>query len=284
MSPDTLVLTPLTPTDLAIEADEPLTPDRLGALGGERAVASVRVWHGRQAAQLGDFYAVRGTGAARLVIEGDARRLDGIGAGMEQGEVVVEGSAGRMVGAGMRGGAITVRGDCGDDAGSGMAGGVLVVEGSAGARVGAAAPGASRGMTGGEIVVAGAAGAQAGRAMRRGLIVVGGDAGPEAGAAAIAGTVIVFGAAGTGSGRWSKRGSLVIMRGAEVPASFRYACTYRPPHVALTLAHLRRRHGRLLAVDDRWIAGSYRRFCGDMAELGKGEILLWTQPASPPAA
>jgi len=281
MMPDTLVLTPRVIPERTLELEGALAP---GALGGEAAMARVRVWHGREAAELGDFYSVRGGGGARLVIEGDARHLDGIGAGMEQGEILVEGAAGRSVGAGMRGGSIVVRGDAGDDAGSGMAGGVLVVEGSAGARLGAAVPGAARGMTGGEIVVAGSAGAGAGRGMRRGLVVVGGDAGAEAGAAAIAGTVVVFGAAGAGSGRWSKRGTLAIMGGGDVPASFRYACTYRPPHLALVLTQLRRRHARVLrAIDDRWITGRYRRYCGDMAELGKGEILLWTEPA-PPAA
>src|SRR5215211_6844567 len=127
MPPDTLILTPRTTPELPLELDGALAPDRLGALGGERAVAKVRMWHGRQAAELGDFYTVRGSGAARLVIEGDARGLDGIGAGMEQGEIIVEGSAGRGVGAGMRGGSITVRGDAGDDAGTGMAGGLLAI-------------------------------------------------------------------------------------------------------------------------------------------------------------
>src|SRR5215212_6186314 len=170
MTPDTLVLTPRATPERTIELEGTLAP---GALGDERAAAKARVWHGRDAAELGDFYSVRGSGAARLVIEGDAARLDGIGAGMEQGEIIVEGAAGRSVGAGMRAGSIVVRGDAGDAAGAGMAGGVLVIEGSAGERLGAAAPGAARGMTGGEIIVAGSAGAGAGRGMRRGLVVVG---------------------------------------------------------------------------------------------------------------
>jgi len=279
--PDAIVLTPRATPELSLDVAGAFAPDRLAALGGETAMAKVRVWHGRQPAELGDFFHVRGGGAAgRVVIEGDASRLDGIGAGMERGEVVVEGSAGRHVGAGMRGGTITVRGSVGDDAGEAMAGGALVVHGSAGARLGAAPPGASRGMAGGEIVVAGPAGARAGHAMRRGLVVIGGDAGPEAGSAAIAGTVLVLGAAGAGSGRGSKRGTLAVMGECEVPAGFRYACAYRPPHLALALVHLRRRYGGVLrGIDEHRIGGVYRRFCGDMSELGKGEILLWTNTA-----
>jgi hypothetical protein len=29
-------------------------------------------------------------------------------------------------------------------------------------------------------------------------------------------------------------------------------------------------------VQDRHLAGAYRRFSGDLADLGKGEILEWT--------
>jgi hypothetical protein len=30
-----------------------------------------------------------------------------------------------------------------------------------------------------------------------------------------------------------------------------------------------------LSIADHWIAGAYHRHSGDMAELGKGEILQW---------
>jgi len=118
-------------------------------------------------------------------------------------------------------------------------------------------------------------GRDAGALVRRGLIVVGGDAGPGAGRAMIAGTLVVFGALGPGAARWSKRGTLVAMCGVEVPPTFRYACTYRPPHVALVLTYLRTRYA--LAVEGCHITGEYRRYSGDLAELGRGEILEWIE-------
>jgi formylmethanofuran dehydrogenase subunit C len=204
----------------------------------------------------GELFDIRGTPAGLLRFEGDLRHARGLAAGLAGGTVVVEGSVG-------------------EDAGLGMGGGVLRIRGDAGARAGGAAPGHKRGMTGGELVVDGAAGPEAGAGMRRGLLVVGGDAGERAGLGMLAGTVMVFGAAGTGAGQWSRRGSIVALGAITPPATYRYACVYRPVHLRLTLTHLRSRHG--MPVADRHLDGTYRRYSGDLAELGKGEILAWTK-------
>src|SRR2546426_352573 len=111
-----------------------------------------------------------------------------------------------------------------------------------------------------------------GTAMAGGEIVIAGGAGPGM----IAGTVVVFGKAAAGAGRFLKRGSLVALGAIERPASFRYACTYRPPHIPVLLRYLRARYG--LAVAERQITGRYARYSGDLAELGRGEILQWVAP------
>jgi len=92
----------------------------------------------------------------------------------------------------------------------------------------------------------------------------------------IAGTVVVFGKAAAGAGRFLKRGSLVALGAIERPATFRYACTYRPPHLPVLLRYLRARYG--LAVAEPQITGRYARYSGDLAELGRGEILQWVAP------
>src|SRR6266571_3039086 len=79
--------------------------------------------------------------------------------------------------------------------------------------------------------------------------------------------------AAPGAGRFLKRGSIVALGAIERPATFRYVCTYRPPYVPVLLRYLGARYG--LAVADRHITGRYERYAGDMAELGKGEILRW---------
>jgi len=89
----------------------------------------------------------------------------------------------------------------------------------------------------------------------------------------IAGTVVVFGKAGPGTGRFLKRGSIVALGEVERPGTFRYACTYHPLHVALLLRYV----GLRCRVDvtPAQVAGRYERYSGDLAELGRGELLHW---------
>jgi formylmethanofuran dehydrogenase subunit C len=128
-------------------------------------------------------------------------------------------------------------------------------------------------MTGGEIVVLGRAGPEAGLRMRRGLLAIGGAAGPNAGAAMIAGTLVLLAPAPAGTGTWSKRGSIVALGPVTIPPTYRLACTYQPVHVRLILGRLRARFA--LPVEERHLSGFYRRYSGDLADLGKGEILEW---------
>ena len=229
-----------------------------GAWGGltvaELARRSVPLEEGTSV-PLGDLFEVTGEPAGRIRLEGDLTKADRLGAGLAQGEVIVDGSVG-------------------DEAGIGMSGGVIDIRGDAGARTGGAAGDARRGMTGGELVVRGSAGPEPGTRMRRGLLVVAGDVARHAGPGMIAGTVMVLGGTGPAPGLWSKRGSIVALGPVEIPPTYRYACTYQPEHLRLTLLRLRKRYD--LAVDERYVSGSYRRYSGDLADLGRGEILAWT--------
>ena len=259
----------------AREIDGPLVvtqidPAKIAELS-EADIAALPVSRGGRHAALGDFFTVQGERSARVRVVSSTRDIDGFGTGMTGGELEIEGDAGALVGAGMRGGVLRVRGSVGDDAGAAMAGGLLRIDGDAGARLGANTPGAAKGMAGGEIVVLGSAGPEAGARIRRGLIVVGGDAGRDAGRAMIAGSLVVLGSCGEGTGRGSKRGSLVACGTVQVPATYRYACTYQPPHVRMTLLYLVRRHG--LVIDAAVIESQFRRYCGDAGDPGKGEIL-----------
>ena len=256
------------PADLDLEG---FSPGRLAELD-EQAIGRLPLWAGGRQVPLGDVFDIRGDRSDRVRLEGDLGAVIGIGAGMDGGELIVDGDAGDRAGAGMRGGHLHVLGSIGNDAGSAMAGGVLRVTGNAGDRLGAAAPGAAKGMTGGEIIVGGSAGAEAGARARRGLIVVGGDTGDDAARAMIAGSLIVLGRTGRNPGRGNKRGSIVAAGALEVPATYRYACTFKPPHLRLTFAYLQRQYG--VAVEDRLFDGTWRRYCGDIGDPGKGEILV----------
>lgn len=213
------------------------------------------VWvEGDGAARLGDVFDIKGAPAPRIRLIGDLALLDGIGTGLTAGEIVVEGDAGWYLGRAMSGGLIEVRGNVGPHAG-------------------AAEPGAKRGITGGEIIIRGSAGGHLGAGLRRGLIVVEGDADAGAGRAMLAGSIVVFGRTGPDPGLWSKRGSIVAFGALTPPAPYRYACTYRPPHLSVTLTYLKARHG--VPITPEHLTGLYRRYSGDLAELGAGEILAW---------
>jgi formylmethanofuran dehydrogenase subunit C len=210
---------------------------------------------GRGTVPLGELCTITGNPDGTITFIGDFGPAVRLGAGLSEGAVVIEGRIG-------------------DEVGLGMAGGSIDVRGNAGAGAGAAAPEARRGMTGGELVVHGSAGQGAGALMRRGLLVVGGSLAPNAGAAMIAGTIVAFRAFAPAAGLWSKRGSIVALGEVTIPSTYRYACTYQPPYLRLMLLRLKARYG--LSVEGRHLSGSYRRYSGDLAELGKGEILAWT--------
>jgi formylmethanofuran dehydrogenase subunit C len=250
-----------------------IRPDALAALASS-AILQLPLFVGRQRAALGDLFEFGGEKSDDVRVVGELSRVDGLGTAMQAGTLTIDGEAGCAVGYGMRGGTIDALGDVGDDAGVAMSGGLLRIRGSAGNRLGAAMPGASRGMTGGEILVHGDAGDEAAARARRGLVVIGGDAGPGAAHAMIAGTIMIGGRVGSGAGVWSKRGSVIALGKVEIPATYQYACTYRPSYVSVLVRYLQR--VRRFPIDDRFAVGRYKRWTGDVADVGKGEILEWT--------
>lgn len=267
---DRITLTLRAPLERPLDA-EAIAADRFATLGAQE-ISALRLWDGRSSIALGDVFSVSGDRSQSVVLEGDLAKLHGVGSMMAAGTLEISGSIGNAVGARMGGGAIRVQGSAGDDAGSAMSGGSLVIGGNAGDRVGGALQGASKGMTGGEIIVRGGAGREAGARMRRGILCCA-AAGTGAGLGMIAGNIIVAGAIGDGAGLGNKRGSVVALGGVRVPETYAYACTYRPPHLSLMLLFLRARYA--LAVDDAHVHGLYKRYSGDLADIGKGEILEW---------
>lgn len=270
---DEIALTLRRPLDRPIDASQ-LALDHWSELdAGDIARRGVRV-AGIGLAPLGELFDVKGGRARRIRFVGDLTMVEGLGTGLDGAELVIEGSVGREVGARMKSGRVEVRGNAGWGAGLEMAGGRLEIQRDAAARVGGAPLGAKRGMTGGEIVVRGSAGPEAGASMRRGLVVIGGDADEGAGRATIAGTVVVLGAVGPNPGQWSKRGSIIALGSIQPIPTYRYACTYRPQYVSLLFQYLAKQWR--LPLTREHVNGLYRRYSGDLAELGAGEILAWT--------
>ena len=221
------------------------------ALAGRPADEIARMRLGRLA--VGDVFAVSAGDSAELVLQGGSPLLDGVGAGMQAGTLLVEGAVGAFAAAGLRGGRMEVRGDAGD-------------------HLGGPAPDGRQGMSGGVVLVRGNAGARAADRMRRGLLIVEGNAGAETASGMIAGTVAICGAVGAAPGVLMRRGTLLLGTPPAAPP---------PGFVVGTLAadgtFLRLLARFLQAVSPlaaSHVAAVQHRWLGDLAARGQGEILV----------
>jgi formylmethanofuran dehydrogenase subunit C len=252
----------------------PLTPERLrNAAPGD--IARIALASGNRRIPVGELFAVAAGNPAEIIIRGSTSRLDFIGRDMRDGAITVEGDAGAYLGQGLGGGRIRVTGSAGPWAAAEMLGGSIVIEGDAGDFLGAALPGAMRGMSGGIVAVRGRAGERAGDRMRRGIIVVRGAAGAYAGSRMIAGTLMVMGGgSGAYPGLGMKRGTLLF---PELPQPALPSFVDCGLH---DLGFLSVLHRTLRDLDSDIVANvapatRVRRYVGDFAADGKGEILVW---------
>jgi len=248
-----------------------VSPD---CLGGLSPLAAARRSAGGAAPTLGDIFAIDVDGDREpdtITIEGDLRGVARLGAGMSRGRLVVRGDAGPRAGSRMSGGRLEIEGDTGARAGEGMTGGILVVGGSAGDRLGAPVAGGARGVDGGVIVVRGGAGAMAAFRMRRGTVFIGGATGPAAGAAMIAGTLVLARAPGPGAGALMRRGTVVVLCPFTPGATFA-AAGRAPAHHLKPWWDALGRAG--VPLPERLPAARFARYSGDLAEGGRGEMLI----------
>lgn len=267
-----LVLTTRQPLDLPVEV-ELLHPHPLRELSTAE-IGRLTVAQGNRQVPVSELFDIERSGTdEELVFVGDTGQLKRIGEKLAGGRIVVDGSAGMHAGAMMTAGEITVRGDAADWAGAEMRGGALRVAGNAGDCLGAGYRGSRKGMRGGEIFVMGHAGHEVGTALRRGLIAVAGNVGHACGFGMLAGSIVVFGRAEQQLGAAMKRGTIVCLNPAGPPdllPTFRHACDYQPTFLRGLLKYLA---SQGLPVVREQIEGVFRRHCGDLLELGKGEIL-----------
>jgi formylmethanofuran dehydrogenase subunit C len=232
---------------------------------------------GNGSAELGELFGVEGErGDERLVVEGDLGHVQGLGRGLDGGELVVRGDTGPLLGAEMSGGRIEVDGSAGDWAGAELRGGTLHIRGAAGRFLGAAYPGSRLGMREGVILVEGAAGDDAGMLMRRGLIAIRGGAGLGLGRSMIAGTIVVLGPVGRYAGAGMKRGTLVLpgLEGAPddvILPTFAPAGRFPMPFLPIYYRQLALWG---FATPPAVSSAVLDRYNGDRAVDGRGEVLV----------
>lgn len=263
-----LTLTLKEPPSVPLEA-ESVSPDVVAGLGRD-AVRALPVFLGKRRLRLDDCFEVEGEGDD-IELRGDLRRVKWVGKGMTRGRIAISGSVGMHLGAYMAGGTIEVAGDAGDWVGGEMTGGTIRVRGSAGGQIGAAYRGSMSGMSGGTILIDGAAGIEIGMRMKRGLIAVRGAVRDFAGLQMKGGTIVLMGGAELRTGAWMQRGTIISLAPLRLLPTFADCCTFSPAFLRVYANHL-----RPLGFD--LPDGNYRRYAGDAAVPGKGEILVWSSP------
>ncbi len=248
----------------------PLIPQNLAGKSAAE-IASIELQTTRVRVAAGDVFRIRMGDSDALVIEGGAERFDRVGMGLAAGSIRVEGEVGVEVGRLMSGGQLIVRGDAGPFAGSGMKGGTLTIEGDAGERLGGPLSGETIGMSGGVLHVRGDAGERAGDRLRRGFILIEGRAGAYAGSRMIAGTLAIGEEAGELPGYLMGRGTILLGQGATLLSPTFGDCGEHDLVAARLMAdYIAQASGKLARLFRRPL----RRLAGDLAALGKGEILL----------
>ena len=260
-----LTLTLKEPTAVPIEA-ECVSPDVLAPLP-HADVRALPVMLGKRTLRLDDLFEVEGDGSDDIELRGDLGKVKWVGRGMTRGRVRVVGHAGMHLGSYMTGGAIEVTGNASDWVGGEMGGGTIRVRGNAGGQLGSAYRGSMSGMSGGSIVVDGAAGIELGMRMKRGLIAVGGPVRDFAGLQMKGGTIVLMSGAELRTGAWMQRGTIISLKPLRLLPTFAFACDYTPPFLPLYARHL-------AALGLQLPIATYRRFAGDAAVPGKGEILV----------
>ncbi len=247
----------------------PLVPHRLAGKPAAE-IAAIELQTTREKCTVGDVFSIAGDGAGSIRFETGSTRFDNVGHGLDSGEIVVAGDCGHAAGRAMSGGRLTIEGGAGPFAATGLSGGRLEIKGDAGDFLGAPLDGEMEGMTGGLVIVRGRSGDRTGDRLRRGTIVVEGAAGDFFGSRIIAGTLIARGGAGRMPGYLMRRGTILLGAAPDLSPTF----------VDCGAHHLdfARVFSRLLAPDSTGAADLFaaplRRFGGDTAVLGKGEVFF----------
>lgn len=250
----------------------PITPNNLSGKKPTE-IGGIRLQSGNRKVRVSDLFTVSAGSTEEIVIRKLNGKFDNVGAGLSSGTLSVHGDIGHRAGAGMTGGTLTIHGGTQDWAGTGMTGGTLKINGNTGRCLGAAWPGDTQGMRGGTIIVTGNAGERVGDKMRRGAIVIEGNAGDYCGARMISGSILVCGKVGDFIGFSMKRGSILLTRAPTLPATFNDCGSFEFGFLPLLLRSMGQLSRRAAQLSKRSSARA-RRYAGDLANIGRGELLI----------
>ena len=250
----------------------PLTPDNLA--GKSLAdIGAILLDSGREKLRADSLFDISGNDAADIVFNNANGKLDFIGSQMKSGRITVNGGAGSYLGLQMRNGHIVLNGNADAFLASGLAGGLIEVKGNVGDFLAAALPGDRKGMKGGIVLISGNVGERAGDQMRRGIILIEGNAGSYLASRMLAGTIGVLGSVGEYVGYGMRRGTLLLKQEPKLHATLQDCGTHTLPFLSLMFKSFRNLPSKFAAISQNRV----QRYAGDIANDGKGEILVFKQ-------
>ncbi|ODR97031.1 hypothetical protein AUC69_12965 [Methyloceanibacter superfactus] len=246
----------------------PLVPARLAGMS-RKDIEAVSIGTTRETLTVGDAFKVKGKDAQNIHFVGTDERCDKIGAELEGGAIFVDGDAGASLGARMKSGKIGVTGSAGVLAAASMAGGEITIRRNVGAQACGVALGETMGMKGGFVTVGGDTGALLGERMRRGPRGRRRQGGRLCRRPHDCRHARAQRGAGRYAGYGNRRGSLIFMeKPKDILPTFSDCGVMEFDYLRLLEKWLRDQDIRIRLGDRA------RRLMGDMAVLGKGEMLI----------
>lgn len=264
-----LTLTLKTPLQQRVDCS-PLTPDYLAGKSATD-IAAIELHCGNRKLRVDAVFEISGDDTNEIIfINGDGK-LDFIGSKMQSGNIVIHGNAGAYLGFQMKKGEITLHGDASAYVASGMAGGSIKINGNVGDFLASAIPGDRKGMKGGTVIITGNAGDRVGDQMRRGIVLIEGNVGAYCASRMLAGTIGVLGSVGDYVGFGMRRGTLLLFSTPNLHATLQDCGSHTLPFLSLMFKSFRTLPSKFATINKNRV----RRYAGDLANDGKGEILVF---------
>lgn len=260
-----------------------LTPDVIVGKSIEK-IRKIKLWHGNKQVPLSKlfragFSAGLDMGGPTLDIHGPISTVRHLGEDMERGKIIVHGDVGMHCGVRMKGGFIRITRNADHWLGAEMSGGKILVEGDVGDKAASAYLGSKYGMKGGSLHIKGSAGHELGMGMRRGVIVVEGDTDSFTGTRMLAGTIFVRGKLGKRAGASMRyKGSIIaIGEATDLLPTHVYNGEYKSMLFLRLLFDAIEGEIAGIKFTEKEREGPYRRFTGDFAAGGQGELLFLSE-------
>jgi formylmethanofuran dehydrogenase subunit C len=247
----------------------PLTPDLLAGKSAAE-IAATELQSGRFKLRADSLFDISGDDSSDIVFDQSCGKLDNIGQAMRSGRITVQGDVGSYLGFQMKKGEIVVHGNADAFVASGMAGGMIQVNGNVGDFLAAAIAGERKGMRGGIVIVKGNAGDRVGDQMRRGLLLIEGDVGSYCASRMLAGTIGVLGKVGDYVGYGMRRGTLLLTETPKLHATIQDCGSHTLPFLSLMFKSFAHLPSKFATIHKNRV----QRYAGDIANDGKGEILI----------